>query len=1051
MAKLESPYLIRKEIPLADLQRVAQSKVYVRQSSVVLFDDEGEDSGERHTGPFLFREVVGFAGEPLGFERVLDQKVVRRPGLKHNDKFTTTGTDSDAFTPIGEAWQKGILNIEGPIIVCAGIAEGYRLHEATGIPVACCVGEQKIPKLAKMIKSVVRNPDDVFIAVDNDKAGYVAALRSGLPYIMPTEEKDFSDVYQNAGGVVAVRAEARNIRQPLSPEEREAELDRLMNRQASTNTRTPDYLALYDDRYYREELEKEALLEQHTAGQSQDASAPEDSTQLLLAKTDFTELGFSGMLQVNHNDCNRIKGYQHFQRMAELLDVGVYEEDGVDQWILSSAESMTLLVAMVNEGLGDVLGEMSSEYSQLKAHIYEGITDGLLDHSDVPGGSPAFVTLSESAKGIELRLQSEFDPEIRKACLAAKGYFDKSLQCWRFQVRDANELAEKIKTLADNPLRRMVFLMPDEDPEWLIGTPTRIETLQTKFLDAAGMATPAMPSMAETLPRIARVQSTEPSPVPPESAPAPAEIPSPDVSRAATPVPRAAPSTPIEAYDAGEDEPLDAASAFADEEESPAPEPEKPVNTLATVRLIKYEGRPALMLRSPYDRGLVNICRKVKRQLESAFPDQPRAQFNHNESGAWHFPISNRKALALALDAFCREDCDEISVVTPEGKILATQAQRDRLMAAMQLSAEGPAQEARGKPSGVPESPPDKPDGSPIRSSRPTAKPEDVSPHPQPQSRTPSQPVPEPVPDIDPQEEIYGNVRLEVKGTRLELVLKSEFDERVVAACKRIKNHLDAAHPDQPKATFNRDKDKAWRFSVTDEKALDDAISALCFEDTPPLLMKTQYGASLLTLDNHAQLLQWAGAEAASAVTNNAHARTAKPRPSASRQWARDRAQDKEARNEGARSSYAEARRKKWTQRHAQTDFSARMTFHQGTRNDYFMLRMNRHDPELFDICEKAQGEFKRRDRAWHFPIFSTSELKRTIETICGCDLKGVEVIVEEAGDKPVVFKAEPGNCSKLVRHFNHLRMQSRPAQFDELRPEREEIGHHSEYADPGM
>src|SRR5690554_993020 len=253
MAELISPYLVKKEIPLDALQRAAKSKVEVRNGTVVLFDEEGEDSGERHRGPFLFRELVSFTGEPLGYERVLDQKVVRQPGHKANDKFTTTGTDTDGFTPFGDEWDQGVMNIESQIIVCAGIAEGYRLHEATGLPVACCVGEQKIPKLVNMIKSVSRYADQVICAVDNDKAGYIAALRSGVPYLMPSKSKDFSDVYQDEGGVEAVRREASQPHPVPDPDFRDTELDRLMGRSSSHST-TPDFLALDDDRFYRERM-----------------------------------------------------------------------------------------------------------------------------------------------------------------------------------------------------------------------------------------------------------------------------------------------------------------------------------------------------------------------------------------------------------------------------------------------------------------------------------------------------------------------------------------------------------------------------------------------------------------------------------------------------------------------------------------------------------------------------------------------------------------------------------------------------------------------------
>ena len=46
MAEPASPYLNKKEIPLDALKAAARSKIYVRRAAIVLFDEEGEDSGE---------------------------------------------------------------------------------------------------------------------------------------------------------------------------------------------------------------------------------------------------------------------------------------------------------------------------------------------------------------------------------------------------------------------------------------------------------------------------------------------------------------------------------------------------------------------------------------------------------------------------------------------------------------------------------------------------------------------------------------------------------------------------------------------------------------------------------------------------------------------------------------------------------------------------------------------------------------------------------------------------------------------------------------------
>lgn len=980
MAKLESPYLDKKGIPLEALQRVTKSRVYVRDGTVVLFDDEGEDSGDRHRGPFLFRELVDLTGASLGFERVLDQKVVRQPGTKPNDKFTTSGTDTDGFTPIGDAWDDGIFKIESKIIVCAGIAEGYRLHEATGLPVACCVGEQKIPKLVQVLKSLTRYPDQIIAAVDNDKAGYIAALRSGIPYYMPSQHKDFSDVYQDGGGIEAVMAETRTPIQPMPVEKREAELDRLHNRNADQARPAPDPIALDDARFYRE---RQLETEQHHSIPAP-APAPEASG-LVLVPTEITELGYAGVLSVAHSDRKRISGYQQFEAMAELLDLGVMEDEGADKWLISSAESIALLVAMMSEGLDSVIDQIPGEYTQLKARIYAGIKDGLLDQSDMPGGAPAFVSMVEGRRGPELRLQSGFDPDIYKACLAASGRYDKTLECWRFSISDEEKLKATIKALADNPLRRMVFLLPEEEPEWLIGTHWRVEHLQTKFLELAGLSHPP--------PKLETSQSR--------------------VREAANREDRLAEDR---GHYAGEAPPLDASTAF--DEEPEVQEEKKPINTLATVRLSREGGKPYLILRSDFDQGVVSACRKVKRELEVKFPDQPRAQYNKNESGAWHFPVSSRQALSLALETFCKADCEEIGVITPSGLVIANLEQRDRLFVAMRL--EAATQEAPGKPGRkVEESPPN--DGH-ENDRRETTK----------QKASTAMPEINRNPDPEP---IIGTVELRRQWGKREIVLKTKhFDRQVVASCKRIKGVLDQAHPEQERATFNREKDSAWRFPVHSDKALDDAISALCHETLPRIAVHTSFGTDLLTPENQLRLSRWLYMEASTAGARPGPQSSSRPerRTEKPQQAYADKAQYHERGAQGAGQNKTRKERPR-PEREIRTPAQARLTFHQGHRNDFFKLRMTHYDPEITEICQLAYGEQRRRDRSWCFPIFSTIELCRTLETICGNDLGRIDVCLHGEGDKDNTIKASPENCSTLVRYFNDMRAQSRPEHFEKI------------------
>lgn len=956
--EVDSPYLARKEISLADLQRVVRSKVYVRPDNLRLRDSDGEPNGEVHQGPFLFRELVGFGGESLGFERILDQRVIYIDGHKPNDKFTTHGTDTDGFTPIGDAWDQGLLNIESKIIVCAGIAEGYRLHEATGLPVACCVGEQKIPKLAQKIRSVTRYADQVIVAVDNDKAGYIAALRSELPYLMPKREKDFSDIYQHGGGIEAVRAEAMEPTPAPSVEDREAELDRLLNRNPDRRQDSYDPLVAHDALFYRE------------LPMSQPEPVKSTLTKLSLVKAEVAELGYAGSLQVAHGDRHKIAGYQQFVKMAELLDLYVTDDGEHDQWLLTSAESMTLLSAMMGEGLDEALDGVPQEYSALKSRIYAGITDGLLDYSDMPGGAPAFITLAEGGHGPELRLTSDFDPEIRKVCLAARGGYQKAGGYWRFQVADADTLERTIKILANTPLRRFVFMLPEADePSWLIGTPERTGQLQTMFVEAAGLT--SQRAIHE------HTQATE-----------------------------------------VDEPPLDASAVYGD---TALPADEKAPATLAQVRLTREGGKPYLILRSTFDKEVVAACRKVKSRLEEHFPADPRSTFNKNDSGAWHFPVMTREALALALDTFCQADCREIGVTTPSGLIPATRETRPQLMAAMQL-AEGPAtQVPPGKPQERNERPP--PSASPEPETSASAE------HPKEQRERASTaahsgPPPE------------GTVHLVGHGRRRELVLKSPFDRQVVAACRRIKTYLDQAHPEQPRASYNREDDKAWRFPVTTEKALDDAISGLCQERLPQISVVTHQGTLELIPANLAQLSARLHQEASKGRgSDDSAARPGSGKKEAGGHNGKEKVAESHANDQDGSKKHRRnnASGKSGARQHSEgRPAQAKLTFHQGTRNDYFMLRMTHFDPQIANACREAYGEYKRRDRSWHFPVFSTSDMQKTLEAICANDLARIKAHLHGQTASSAI-EATANNCAKLVRHYASLRFDARPERFDRI------------------
>ena len=184
-------YLDKKGFTLAELQAACGSHaIYLQQSKI-------ETSNGWYQDKFLFRTMINIYGEQSA-ERILPKRIEYIHAIgKLNDKFAY-GKTAGAFTPIGFTLEQ-IVSLK-QIIVCAGLADGFRLFQASGIPVACGVGELQINNICQDLLKV--NPNlEIIAAGDNDYAGIKAVHTSGMPYILPIVEKDWSDIYQNEGPV----------------------------------------------------------------------------------------------------------------------------------------------------------------------------------------------------------------------------------------------------------------------------------------------------------------------------------------------------------------------------------------------------------------------------------------------------------------------------------------------------------------------------------------------------------------------------------------------------------------------------------------------------------------------------------------------------------------------------------------------------------------------------------------------------------------------------------------------------------------------------------
>lgn len=202
----QQAYLSKKGLTLQEVQIACGVPVYLKQSGIPTHNGF-------YNGLFLFRTLVNVRGEQQGAERILPERIDRFGKGKLNDKFVTSGSKvSDSFTPIGFN-PLDINNLTGDLIIQAGFADGIRTHQATGIPVACGVGENNIANLCREIEQV--NPNvNIIAAGDNDMAGIVAVHSTEKPYLLPDTEKDWSDIYQNEG-MDSLKAQLSNVKKPL--------------------------------------------------------------------------------------------------------------------------------------------------------------------------------------------------------------------------------------------------------------------------------------------------------------------------------------------------------------------------------------------------------------------------------------------------------------------------------------------------------------------------------------------------------------------------------------------------------------------------------------------------------------------------------------------------------------------------------------------------------------------------------------------------------------------------------------------------------------------
>lgn len=194
---------------------------FVEAVTIARFDAD-DNRAEPWNGPALFRPIFDTAGIARGHERILSERISRSPDDKPNDKFATKGSKvGGTFTPIGFE-VSDLESMKGRMIVCAGLADGCRLYQSIGLPVACGIGENNIPGIVAAFSKL--NPNlRLIAAVDNDKAGKMAGENAGCSWTCPQSAKDWSDVYQESGSSAVLAEYEDGLTPPVKVEPANAE------------------------------------------------------------------------------------------------------------------------------------------------------------------------------------------------------------------------------------------------------------------------------------------------------------------------------------------------------------------------------------------------------------------------------------------------------------------------------------------------------------------------------------------------------------------------------------------------------------------------------------------------------------------------------------------------------------------------------------------------------------------------------------------------------------------------------------------------------------
>lgn len=425
MADVPSKYLIKKEIELDQLATVCRSRVFCKQASISIYNDAGEIVDE-YNGYILFRELVDALGRSQGFERLLDEKVKRYPDRKAGDKYLTYGSSTYGFTPIGFDPQD-LGSMEGPLIINAGIADGYRLYQATGIPVACGVGELQIPKIAAQLTTAISFYNakvNIITTADNDPAGLRACIKSSKDWCIPDTHKDWSDVYQNEG-IAAVKKQFFEGLQTFIP------IDKV-----------------------EETLEQMGLKQ--TGNNNKDSNM---NIRFFIKPDNDSVIGYrAGLMVPKSFQVNSLKQYKElFESVSAFKEV-----DGGYGFSAKSKNSLVLLMSLLESGVAEHLDEKDKlRAAMFKEKMIEQANKGYFNDAEAVAGNLLVIkTTRNDSEGLLLQVSLAYDTDDKKILRSQGAIWNKTNKTWDFLIKRKSDLINKIEDIDQAFQARAVLTHP---------------------------------------------------------------------------------------------------------------------------------------------------------------------------------------------------------------------------------------------------------------------------------------------------------------------------------------------------------------------------------------------------------------------------------------------------------------------------------------------------------------------------------------------------------------------------------------------------------------